>query len=184
MSRIWSTRMPILRSPLLKTTTCAGSWRPAVSAAPGSRMGAREASGRIRPRYCTTRLPPACSILARAISSSRATSESGTARRSNAPARNSRNVWRSLPERSWRWGAVVALGLRRGLFARFLHHTGQLPDSRNVQDQGHAAIVHDGGAGIAVQALQLLAERLHHDFLGVANTIHHQAKLPVFRLQD
>src|SRR5579863_1083484 len=127
----------MLRSPLLKTTTWTGSWRLAVSSELGSSTDPSAAKGRILPRYCTTRWPPACSIFDCGISSRRATRESGTESRSNEPARNRRNAWRSLP-------ALGVFGLRPRLLARFLHYAGQLRDSQHVENQGHLAVAHDG----------------------------------------
>ena len=106
----------------------------------------------------------------------------------NEGKRNRQPRERSRPEQQeclmFATGVFPAMGLRSGLLSRFLHHAGQLRDPRNVQDQSHAAIAHNRRAGIAVQALQLLAQRLDNYFLRIADAIHYQAKLPVFSLQD
>ena len=45
-------------------------------------------------------------------------------------------------------------------------------------------VAHDGGAGVLREPLQLLAERLDYDFLGVVDAVDYQPKLPVFGLQN
>ena len=70
------------------------------------------------------------------------------------------------------------------LLAGFGQHAGALADAEHVEDQGHAAIAHDGGAGIVGEPLQLLAQRLDHDLLRIVDAVHHQPELPVFRLQN
>src|SRR5690349_6410285 len=62
--------------------TCAGSCPEAVSGADGSSAAQSDTSGKILPRYWTTWRPAACSILDLGNSSKRATSDSGTASRS------------------------------------------------------------------------------------------------------
>ena len=46
-----------------------------------------------------------------------------------------------------------------------------------IKNQSRAAIAHNGCAAIAGHLLQLLTQRLDHDFLRVADAIDHQAKL-------
>ena len=66
---------------------------------------------------------------------------------------------------------------------QFGHHVRHLRDAEHVQDQRHFAIAHDGGPGKAGQPLQLLAQRLYDNFLGVVDLVHHQAELAVVGLQ-
>ena len=73
---------------------------------------------------------------------------------------------------------------RARLLAGFGQHSGALADAEHVEDEGHAAIAHDGRAGVHGEPFQLLAQRLDHDFLGVVDAVYHQPKLPVFGLQD
>ena len=77
----------------------------------------------------------------------------------------------------------LLFGRRARLLAGFGQHPGALADAQHVQDERHAAIAHDGRAGIDGEPFQLLAQRLDHDFLGVVDAVHHQAELPVFGLQ-
>ena len=69
------------------------------------------------------------------------------------------------------------------LLPEFGHHPGTLADTEHVQDEGHPAIAHDRRARVHGEPFQLLSQRLDHDFLGVVDTVHYQAELPVFRLQ-
>ena len=62
-------------------------------------------------------------------------------------------------------------------------HVGHLRDAEHVQDQRDLAVAHDRRAGKAGDALQLLAQRLDDDLLGVVDLVHHQAELPVVGLQ-
>ena len=70
------------------------------------------------------------------------------------------------------------------LLAGFGQHAGALADAEHVEDKGHAAIAHDGRAGIHSEPFQLLTQGLDHDFLGVVDAIDDEAKLPVLGLQD
>ena len=132
----------------------------------------------MRLRYCTTWHPPACSIESGGNSSSRATRESGTARRSKEPA--------SKQQQPLLFDPRLSLLFRRGarLLAGFGQHAGALADAEHVQDQGDTAVAHDGCAGVTVEPFQLLAQRLDHDFLGVVDAVYDQAELPVFGLKD
>src|SRR5271157_2569114 len=73
---------------------------------------------------------------------------------------------------------------RARLIAGFGQHPGTLADTEHVEDEGYAAVAHDGRAGVYGEPFQLLAQRLDHDFLGVVDAVHHQSELPVFGLQD
>ena len=79
----------------------------------------------------------------------------------------------------------LRLLFRRGArpLTGFGQHPGALADAQHVEDEGHAAIAHDGCAGVDGEPLQLLAQGLDHDFLGVVDAVHYQPELPVFRLQ-
>ena len=113
----------------------------------------------------------------RGNSSSLATRESGTARRSKEPARNRSSRCCSIP------ACVFCSAAARALLTRFGQHPGTLADAQHVEDQSHAAIAHDRRAGVHGEPLQLLAQGLDHDFLGVVDAVYDQAELPVFRLQ-
>ena len=92
---------------------------------------------------------------------------------------NSSTVWRS-PAGSARAGRLLG--------QRSLAHAGDdvglLGQAQHVQDQGHLAVAHDGGAGKGADALELLLQRLDHDLLGVVDRVHDQAELAVVGLQD
>ena len=68
-------------------------------------------------------------------------------------------------------------------FAPFGNNASALRQAQHVQDQGHLAVAHDGGAGKKRDPFQLLAQRFDHDFFGVVDLVDDQAKLPVIRLQ-
>jgi hypothetical protein len=63
-------------------------------------------------------------------------------------------------------------------------HVGLLRDGQHVEDQRDLAVAEDGRAGEARDALELLAERLDDDLLGVDHVVDDQAELPVLGLQD
>ena len=71
-------------------------------------------------------------------------------------------------------------GLGRVFRQRAVPHfgddVGALGQAQHVQDQGHPAVAHDGGAGEGGESLELLAQRLDDDFLGVVDLVHHQAE--------
>ena len=75
--------------------------------------------------------------------------------------------------------------LRPGMRRRFVIRQDPRPlaDAQYVKDERDPSIPHDGGAGIQGEPLQLLAQRLHHNFLGIVDAIHNQAELAVFGLQ-
>ncbi len=47
--------------------------------------------------------------------------------------------------------------------------------SRGIEDQGDVSIAEDGGSGEAGAALDVAAQRLDHDLLGVDDLVDHQA---------
>src|SRR5207302_1914647 len=63
-------------------------------------------------------------------------------------------------------------------------NAGALADTQDIQDEGHASIAHDGGSGIYGQPLELFAERLDYDFLGVADAVDDQAELAILSLEN
>ena len=74
--------------------------------------------------------------------------------------------------------------LGASLLPGFCEHSGTLADPEHVENEGNFAVTHNGGSGIHGDPLQLLAQGLDHDFLGVVNAVYHQTELPVFRLQN
>ena len=73
-------------------------------------------------------------------------------------------------------------GARPPHAAHFGDHVRHLRDAEHVQDQRHPAVAHDGRPGEAGEPLQLLAQRLYDDFLGVVDLVHHQAELALVGL--
>src|ERR1035438_1331971 len=65
---------------------------------------------------------------------------------------------------------------RARLIAGFGQHPGTLADAEHVEDEGHAAVAHDGRAGVHGEPFQLLAQRLDHDFLGVVDSVYHRSE--------
>ena len=140
---------------------------PRGGAAGGSRRGtAPPRPGRCaRPsRRGTPRAGPPC--------------ESGIAIRRLSPRPQTSSVWRvtALPPPSRRsgrplWSLVPAIT------------PGVVGQPEHVEDQGHPAVAHDRGAGERGDALELLAERLDDDLLGVVDLVDDQAELPVVGLQ-
>src|ERR1017187_6163796 len=66
--------------------------------------------------------------------------------------------------------------LERGL-AGLANHLGALRQTQDVQNEGHSSVAHDGCAGVSADPLQLFAQRLDDDLLGIGDLIDHQAKL-------
>ena len=58
-----------------------------------------------------------------------------------------------------------------------------LGQAQHVEDQGHLAVAHDGGAGKGADALELLLQRLDDDLLGVVDRVDDQPELAVVGLQ-
>ncbi len=88
-------------------------------------------------------------------------------------------------------GLAVAGGLGRAgrllgqrPLARAGDDLGLLGEAQDVEDQGHLAVAHDGGAGEDADALELLLKRLDHDLLGVVDRVHDQPELAVVGLED
>ena len=69
----------------------------------------------------------------------------------------------------------MILGLR--------HRVGPLCDTHHVQNQRDPAVTHDAGAGERLYPLDLLAQRLDYDFLGIVDFIHDQSERLTIRLQ-
>ena len=61
---------------------------------------------------------------------------------------------------------------------------GQPSDPSHIEDQSRSAISHDGCADVAAEALQLPAERLDDDLLGVADLVDHEPELTLLGLQN
>src|ERR1700722_8758211 len=59
-----------------------------------------------------------------------------------------------------------------------------MADSWNIQDKRHLSVAHNRRSGVTRQSLQLFAQRLDHNFLGVVYTIYYQAELSMLRLQN
>jgi hypothetical protein len=51
---------------------------------------------------------------------------------------------------------------------------GALRESVDIENERHFAIAHDRGAGEGGDALELFAERLDDDFLGVVDLVDHK----------
>ncbi len=66
--------------------------------------------------------------------------------------------------------------LESGL-AGLANHLGALRQTQDVQNEGHSSVAHDGCAGVSADPLQLFAQRLDDDLLGIGDLIDHQAKL-------
>ncbi len=111
-------------------------------------------------------------------SSSRATADSGKARRLPWPLRNSSQLCRATLGCSFR---------RHPIGDRLLVHlgddAGHLGNAQHVEDQRHLPVAHDGRAGKAGDPFQLLAQRLHHDLFGVVDFVDHQPELAIVGLQ-
>src|SRR5208283_4276779 len=60
-------------------------------------------------------------------------------------------------------GLRLLFSRRVPLLAGFSEYTGTLADTEHVEDESHAAIAHDGGAGVYGKAFQLLTQRLDDD---------------------
>ena len=67
--------------------------------------------------------------------------------------------------------------------AIFADDVGGLRQAEHVEDQRHAAVAHDRGAGEGFDAFELLAERLDDDLFGVVDFVDDQAELPLVGLQ-
>ena len=66
----------------------------------------------------------------------------------------------------------------------FGDNVGVLGQTEHVQDQSDSAIAHDRGPGETGDALELFAQRLDHDFLGIIDFINDQAELASVGLQN
>ncbi|MEZ5284152.1 MAG: hypothetical protein R2712_04945 [Vicinamibacterales bacterium] len=75
------------------------------------------------------------------------------------------------------------LAVGPGPLAGVAQDAGALGDPEDVQNQGDVAVTHDGGAREHVHALELLAERLDDDLLGVVDLVDHEPELPVAGLE-
>ena len=155
--------------------------RPSVRGSRRRRRSTRDTSisGRISSRYCTT--------------SCGAGPFEGGARELLQPGhQRQRNGHAAAVVRDeQQHGLAIAGGLGRAgrlLGQRPLAHAGDdvglLGQAQHVEDQGHLAVAHDGGAGEGADALELLLQRLDHDLLGVVDGVHDQAELAVVGLQD
>ena len=137
-------------------------------------------SGRIWPRYWTT------SRLGGALDRVGA----GTPR-AGRPSRAGSPCGRVAPtrEQQQRLLRVAALGGVRRVLSTIARSrdlgddAGALREAEHVEDQRDPAVAHDGGAGEGRDALELLAERLDDDLLGVVDAVDDQAELPVVGLQ-
>jgi hypothetical protein len=148
--------MPTLRSPSLRTTTCTGSGAGSGQGAPGSST----LDGRLRELF-----------------------EPGDQRKRNGQALEGTGPEQEQPLQV-DLGLRFLFGRRARLLMEFGYHPGALADTEDIEDEGDAAIAHNGGAGVDSEPLQLFTQGLHHDFLSVVDAVHHQSELAVFRLQD
>ena len=95
------------------------------------------------------------------------------------PASNSSRVWRDV-------GRLARLAAFPGWRGRAPWSTTPAPlgQAEHVEDQGDPAVAHDGGARERGDALQLLAERLDDDLLGVVDLVDHEPERMAVGLQD
>ena len=107
-------------------------------------------SGMSWPRYCTMCRPFDNSILRQSISSSRVTSESGTAFGSGEPARNTSSDVVSRAARS----ASASSSARPGMSGRG-GGADRLRDAVRIDDHDHRAVAEDGVAGEHADVAQL-----------------------------
>ena len=145
------------------------------------RRSARDTSisGRISSRYCTTSCVPDPFE-----GGARELLQPGHLRQRDghaaAVARGEQQDGLAVAGRLGRAGRL--LGQRP--FADAGDDVGLLGQAQHVEDQGHLAVAHDGGAGEGADALELLLQRLDHDLLGVVDGVHDQPELAVVGLQD
>ncbi len=132
----------------------------------------------MRFRYCTTWHPPACSM-----DDSGKLLQPGDQREWNGQTLEGTGPEQQQP---LPFDPRLRLLFRRGarLLTGFGQYAGTLADTEHVQDEGHAAVAHDGRAGVHGEPFQLLTQGLDYDFLGVVDAVHHQPELPVLRLKD
>ena len=120
------------------------------------------------PRYCTRWRPLESSIFLQSISSSRVTSDSGTAFGWLEPARNTSSdtvfsACAPCAHFASRPGGVAAVPDR-------------LRDPVRIDDHDHRAVAEDGVAGEHRDVTQLARHRLHDDFFGVEHAVDHDAE--------
>ena len=115
----------------------------------------------------------------RGNSSRRATSDSGMAMRLSRAAPGTG----AAPASRRRRARAVARAVDQVAVAHLGDHVRALGDAQHVEDEGDAAVAHDGGAGERGERLELLAERLDDDLLGVAHPVDDEAELAVVGLQ-
>ena len=150
----------------------------AVIVSPSSNKSETRSSGMICPRYCTTCASPAHSTISGLNSSSRATSERSIAMRPSAPHWNSNIVWRSpVVEATCR---SLSLSARSRLSLTTLEVCATPSTSRISATRPSPMIV---APAKRLDALELLAERLDDDFLGVVDLVDDQAELALVGLE-
>ena len=59
-----------------------------------------------------------------------------------------------------------------------------LRESDDIEDENNPAISHDGGSAIGVDALQVVTQGLHDNFLSIENVVHDESESPRVGLQD
>ena len=165
MSTISSTTRPIERLPSENTSSgCAPSRLILTSSL-------ARTSGMSWPRYCTMWRPFESSIFLQSISSSRVTSDSGTALGSGEPARNTSSDIGVLGG-----GAAARLRCRHARPPPGDRGADLLRHPVGIDDHDHRAVAEDGVAGEHADVAKLARHRLDHDFLGVEHAVDHDAE--------